>query len=97
MNEIFLDTETTGLSYRDGHKIVEIACIETKDLISTGKVFYKLINPKRDVPEEAFKIHGFSQEFLSDKETFDQVADEFLSFIKISIYKILFKLNIIYE
>ena len=82
MNEVFLDTETTGLSFRDGHRVVEIACIETKDLISTGKVFHKLINPKRSVPEEAFKIHGFSQEFLSDKETFDQVADEFLSFIK---------------
>ena len=82
MNEVFLDTETTGLSFRDGHKVVEIACIETKDLITTGKVFHKLINPKRSVPEEAFKIHGFSQEFLSDKETFDQVADEFLNFIK---------------
>ena len=82
MNEVFLDTETTGLSFRDGHKIVEIACIETKDLIATGRVFHKLINPKRSVPEEAFKIHGFSQEFLSDKETFDQVADEFLNFIR---------------
>ena len=82
MNEIFLDTETTGLSFRDGHKVIEIACIETKDLIATGKVFHKLINPTRNVPEEAFKIHGFSQELLSDKETFDQVADEFLSFIK---------------
>jgi len=82
MNEVFLDTETTGLSFKDGHKVVEIACVETKDLITTGKVFHKLINPKRGVPDEAFKIHGFSQEFLSDKETFDQVADEFLSFIK---------------
>ena len=82
MNEVFLDTETTGLSFRDGHKVVEIACIETKDLIVTGKVFHKLINPKRSVPEEAFKVHGFSQEFLSDKETFDQIADEFLNFIK---------------
>ena len=82
MNEIFLDTETTGFSFRDGHKVVEIACIETEDLIATGKVFNKLINPKRNVPDEAFKIHGFSQEFLSDRETFDQVADEFLSFIK---------------
>tara|TARA_Y200000002_G_scaffold50133_1_gene36117 strand:+ start:546 stop:1205 length:660 start_codon:yes stop_codon:yes gene_type:complete len=82
MNEVFLDTETTGLSFRDGHKIIEIACIETKDLIATGKVFHKLINPKRSMSEEAFKIHGFSQESLSDKETFDQVADEFLSFIK---------------
>ena len=82
MNEVFLDTETTGLSFRDGHKVVEIACIETKDLIATGKVFHKLINPKRSMPEEAFKIHGFSQEFLSDKETFNQVADDFLNFVK---------------
>ena len=82
MNEVFLDTETTGLSFRDGHKIVEIACIETKDLIATGKVFHKLINPKRSVPKEALEIHGFSQELLSDKETFDQVAEEFLTFIK---------------
>ena len=82
MNEVFLDTETTGLSFRDGHKVVEIACIETKDLITTGRVFHKLINPKRSVPEEAYKIHGFTQEFLNDKETFDQIADEFLSFIK---------------
>ena len=82
MNEVFLDTETTGLSFKDGHKIVEIACIETKDLIATGKVFHKLINPKRSMPDEAFKVHGFSQEFLSDKETFEQIADEFLNFIK---------------
>ena len=82
MTEVFLDTETTGLSFRDGHKIVEIACIETKDLIATGKVFHKLLNPKRSMPEEAFKVHGFSQEFLSDKETFEQIADEFLDFIK---------------
>tara|TARA_Y200000002_G_scaffold275314_1_gene229572 strand:- start:255 stop:914 length:660 start_codon:yes stop_codon:yes gene_type:complete len=82
MSEVFLDTETTGLSFRDGHKVVEIACIETEDLIVTGKVFHKFINPKRSVPEEAFKVHGFSQEFLSDKETFNQVADEFLNFIK---------------
>ena len=82
MNEIFLDTETTGLSYKDGHKIVEIACIETKDLISTGKVFHKLINPKRDMPDDAFRVHGFSKEFLSDKDSFDEVADDFLNFIK---------------
>ena len=82
MNEIFLDTETTGLSFKDGHKIVEIACIETKDLIATGKVFHKLINPHRDVPEEAFKVHGFSKEFLSDKETFSDVSDDFLKFVK---------------
>ncbi len=82
MNEVFLDTETTGLSFKDGHKIVEIACIETKDLIPTGRKFHKLINPKRDIPEEAFKVHGFSREFLSDKNTFDEIADEFLNFIK---------------
>ena len=82
MSEIFLDTETTGLSFREGHKIVEIACIETKDLIPTGRIFHKLINPKRDMPDEAYKVHGFSSEFLKDKETFDQVADEFLNFIK---------------
>ena len=82
MSEIFLDTETTGLSFREGHKIVEIACVETQDLIPTNKIFHKLINPKRDIPEEAFKIHGFSKEFLSKKETFDQIADEFLNFIR---------------
>ena len=82
MNEVFLDTETTGLSFRDGHKVVEIACIETKDLIATGNVFHKLINPKRSMPDEAFKVHGFSEDFLRDKETFDQVANEFLNFIK---------------
>ena len=82
MSEIFLDTETTGLSFTDGHKIVEIACIETKDLIPTGNVFHKLINPKRSVPEEAFKIHGFSEIFLKEKETFDVIADEFLNFVE---------------
>ena len=82
MNEVFLDTETTGLSFRDGHKVVEIACIETKDLIATGNVFHKLINPKRNMPDEAFKVHGFSEEFLNDKETFDQIANEFLGFIE---------------
>ena len=82
MSEIFLDTETTGLSFKDGHKVVEIACVETKDLIPTNKIFHKLINPKRDMPEEAFKIHGFSEEFLSNQATFDQIADEFLNFIR---------------
>ena len=82
MSEVFLDTETTGLSFKDGHKIVEIACIETDDLIPTGKIFHKLINPKRSVPEEAFKVHGFTEEFLSKKETFEQIADEFINFIK---------------
>ena len=82
MNEIFLDTETTGLSYNDNHKIVEIACIETKDLIPTKKIFHKIINPKRDVPEEAFKVHGFSSEFLKDKESFAEIAGNLIEFIK---------------
>ena len=81
MTEIFLDTETTGLSFNDGHKIVEIACIETKDLIPTNKVFHKLLNPKRNVPDEAFNVHGFSTTFLSDKQIFPEIVDEFLNFI----------------
>ncbi len=96
MNEIFLDTETTGLSFKEGHKIVEIACIETKDLIPTGKVFHKLINPKRDMPDQAFKVHGFSDDFLKNKETFEKVADEFLNFIqgkKIIIHNAAFDLS----
>ncbi len=82
MYEVFLDTETTGLSYKEGHKIVEVACIETKDLISTGKVFHKLINPKRKVSQEAINVHGFTEDFLKDKQTFNEIADEFLEFIK---------------
>ena len=82
MNEIFLDTETTGLSFKDGHRIVEVACIETEDLIPTKKVFHKLINPEREVPEEAFKVHGFSSELLNKEKTFDVIADDFLDFIK---------------
>jgi len=82
MNEIFLDTETTGLSANNNHRMVEIACIETDELIPTKRFFHKVLNPERDVPDEAFKIHGFSYEFLKEKETFDEVADEFLEFIK---------------
>ena len=96
MSEIFLDTETTGLSFKDGHKIVEIACVETNDLISTGRVFHRLINPKRSMPEEAFKIHGFSEKFLSTKEKFDKISDDFLNFIdgkKIVIHNASFDLG----
>ena len=82
MSEIFLDIETTGLSFKDNHKIVEIACVETLDLIPTKKVFHKIINPSRSVPDEAFKIHGFSTEFLKDKPSFNEIAEEFLNFIK---------------
>ena len=82
MNEIFLDTETTGLSAKDGDRIVEIACIETKDLIPTNKVFHKIINPQKKVSSEAFKVHGFSDDFLKTKEKFDEVVEDFLEFIK---------------
>ena len=81
MSEIFLDIETTGLSFKDNHKIVEIACIETNELIPTKRIFHKIINPERNVPDEAFKIHGFSTDFLKDKPTFKQIADDFISFI----------------
>ena len=96
MNEVFLDTETTGLSFNEGHKIVEIACIETQDLIPTSKIFHKLLNPKRNVPQEAYNIHGFSEDFLKDKDTFDKIADEFLFFIdgkKIIIHNASFDLG----
>ena len=81
MTEIFLDIETTGLSFKDNHKIVEIACIETEELIPTKRIFHKIINPERNVPEEAFKIHGFSSEFLNDKPKFSEIADDLLTFI----------------
>ena len=96
MNEIFLDTETTGISFKEGHKVVEIACIETKDLITTGRVFHKLIDPQRDVPEEAYKIHGYSREFLAGKDKFSEIADELLNFTKdkqIIIHNATFDLN----
>tara|TARA_Y100000992_G_C21138303_1_gene430076 strand:+ start:38 stop:700 length:663 start_codon:yes stop_codon:yes gene_type:complete len=81
MSEIFLDIETTGLSFKDSHRIVEIACIETNELIPTKRVFHKIINPERNVPEEAFKIHGFSTNFLKDKPKFKEIADELIDFI----------------
>ena len=96
MYEIFLDTETTGLSVNDKHRIVEIACVETNDLTPTKRIFHKVINPQRDVPYEAFKIHGFSTDFLINKETFEQIANEFLEFIKdkkIIIHNALFDLS----
>ena len=81
MSEIFLDIETTGLSFKDNHRIVEIACIETKELVPTKRIFHKIINPERDVPDEAFKIHGFSTDFLKDKPKFKEIAEELISFI----------------
>jgi len=82
MIEIVLDTETTGLSVKDGHRIVEIGCVELDDLIPTKKIFHFYLNPERKVSEEAFKVHGYSDEFLSDKKKFSEIADDFLEFIK---------------
>ena len=82
MIEIVLDTETTGLSVKEGHRIVEIGCIELKDLIPTKKIFHFYLNPERKVSEESFKVHGHSDEFLSDKKKFVDIADDFLQFIK---------------
>ncbi|MBO6485063.1 MAG: DNA polymerase III subunit epsilon [Pelagibacteraceae bacterium] len=82
MNEVFLDTETTGLSVQEDHRIVEIACIETKDLIPTKKIFHKLINPERKVEEDALKIHGHTNEMLKEKKKFKDIANEFLQFIE---------------
>ena len=82
MKEIVLDTETTGLSVKNGHKIVEIACIELDELVLTSNKYHCYLNPERKVYEEAFKIHGYTDEFLSDKKKFHQIADEFLEFIR---------------
>ena len=82
MKEIVLDTETTGLSVKDGHRIVEIGCIELDELIPTKNIFHFYLNPERKVSEEAFKVHGYSDEFLSDKKKFYEIADDFLKFIK---------------
>ncbi len=82
MREICLDTETTGLDPKDGHKIIEIACVELVDRVRTGEFFHVYVNPRRDVPQEAFNVHGISTEFLQDKPIFDHVAQQFLDFIK---------------
>jgi len=82
MKEIILDTETTGLSVKDGHRIVEIGCIELDNLIPTQNKFHCYINPERKVSEKAFSVHGYSDEFLSGKKKFKEIADEFLNFIK---------------
>ena len=82
MKEIVLDTETTGLSVKDGHRLVEIGCIELDNLIPTKNVFHCYLNPGRKVSESALKIHGYTDEFLSDKKKFIDIADDFLNFIK---------------
>jgi len=82
MLEVILDTETTGLSTAEKHRIVEIGCVELDNQISTNKIFHEYINPERAVSEEAYKIHGYSDEFLSDKKTFSEISEDFLNFIK---------------
>jgi DNA polymerase-3 subunit epsilon len=81
MREIVLDTETTGLDPGQGHRLVEVGCIELLNRIPTGAVFHSYLNPERDVPAEAFAIHGLATDFLKDKPRFAEIADDFLAFI----------------
>ena len=82
MKEIVLDTETTGILVKEGHRIVEIGCVELDNLIPTKNKFHCYLNPERKVSQEAFKVHGYSDEFLSRQKKFEEIADEFLKFIK---------------
>ena len=82
MNEVVLDTETTGLSVKDGHRIVEIGCIELNDLVPTAKKFHCYLNPERKVSEKALEVHGYTDDFLSKKKKFKEIVNDFLEFIK---------------
>ena len=82
MKEIVLDTETTGLAVREGHRVVEIGCLELENQIPTSKKFHCYLNPERKVSEKAFEIHGYSDEFLAAQKKFSDICDEFLDFIK---------------
>ena len=82
MKEVILDTETTGLSVKEGHRIVEIGCIELENFIPTNNNFHCYLNPDRKVSEKALETHGYTDEFLSDKKRFKEIADDFLSYIK---------------
>ena len=82
MREIVLDTETTGISVKEGHRIVEIGCIELENLIPTKNKFHYYLNPERKVSEKAFEIHGYTDEFLANKKKFKEISEEFLNFIK---------------
>ena len=82
MLEVILDTETTGLSTLEKHRIVEIGCVELNNQIPTDKIFHTYINPQRPVSEEAYKIHGYTDEFLTNKKTFSEISETFLNFIK---------------
>ena len=81
MREIVFDTETTGLNPLGGDRVVELGCVELIDYLPTGTVFHVYLNPERDMPEQAFRVHGLSTEFLSDKPVFSDIADDFISFI----------------
>ena len=81
MKEVVLDTETTGISVSEGHRIVEIGCIELDNLIPTKNKFHCYLNPERKVSEQAFKVHGYSDEFLSKQKKFNEIVDDFLEFI----------------
>ena len=81
MLEVILDTETTGLSTADNHKIVEIGCVELNNQIPTNNIFHEYINPQRAVSEDAYKVHGYSNKFLSGKKIFSEIAEDFLNFI----------------
>jgi len=81
MLEVILDTETTGLSIADNHKIVEIGCVELNNQIPTNNIFHEYINPQRAVSEDAYKVHGYSNKFLSGKKIFSEIAEDFLNFI----------------
>ena len=81
MREIILDTETTGLDPRDGHKVIEIGGVEMINKVLTGNKFHYYVNPERDVPQDAYRIHGISSEFLQDKPLFRDIAHEFINFI----------------
>ena len=82
MKEIVLDTETTGISIKDGHRIVEIGCIELENLVPTQNKFHCYLNPEKKVSEKALEVHGYTDKFLSDKKKFFEIVDEFLNFIK---------------
>ncbi len=82
MKEIILDTETTGLEVKDGHRIVEIGCVELENQIPTNKIFHYYLNPERKVSENAFKVHGYTDDFLSKQKKFSEICDDFLNFIE---------------
>ena len=86
VREIVFDTETTGLNAEEGERLVEIGAVELINHIPTGKTYHQYINPEKEVPEEAYKVHGLSYDFLKDFPTFDKVADDWLSITRIKFF-----------